>query len=253
LIARQPLIERSREAVGKLFDRNMAAEQEYIRVKLESIETTYAIEAAREAVLMHQAQIEETRREVESLLSSARRDWLAQLMQTRLRKAQLNLERGQLDLRIADLLLRAPVGGSVEELQIHAVDAVVDAAQPLMKLVPWPRAMEIEARLNDRDAGFVVAGHAAKIKVDAFPYTRFGTLQGVVSRIAAESATDESGTSSYRLRVTPSAESLARWSETASLLPGMRVSVEIRTGQRRLIEFFLSPILRYRDESLHER
>ncbi|MCB1761111.1 MAG: HlyD family type I secretion periplasmic adaptor subunit [Gammaproteobacteria bacterium] len=253
LIERRSLLAQQREALARLFEQQLVAEQEFARIRLEHVESGHNVAAARGRLQMQQAALGETGHELTRLLSEQREKWLAQLTEIRLRRAKLALEHDRLELRIADLLLRAPVDGSVEQLQIHAAGAVVDAAQPLMKLVPWPHLLEVEARLSDRDAGFVAVGQEAKIKVDAFPYTRFGTLQGVVSSVAAESTSDGSGASSYRLRVGLAPQRLTPRGEPQTLLPGMRVSVEIRTGERRLIEFFLAPILRYRDESLHER
>jgi hemolysin D len=174
--------------------------------------------------------------------------------------------------------LRAPVDGTVEQLSIHTVGGVVTPAQTLMVIVPDDSKLEVEAMLPNRDAGFVHAGQPAELKIEAFTYTRYGLLHGTVRHVSRDALRNErdasssdrdqaSGKSSSKDAAAspPPAESayVAQISlaetevETEqgpiSLEPGMTVTAEIKTGQRRIIEYLLSPFLRYRHESLRER
>jgi hemolysin D len=174
--------------------------------------------------------------------------------------------------------LRAPVDGTVEQLSVHTIGGVVTPAQSLMVIVPDGTTLEVEAMLPNRDAGFVHAGQPAELKVEAFTYTRYGLLHGDVRNVSRDALRSErdasaadrdqaSGKSSPRdgQNSAPgeSAAYVARISlaETAvetelgprPLEVGMTVTAEIKTGQRRVIEYLLSPFMRYRHEALRER
>jgi len=174
--------------------------------------------------------------------------------------------------------LRAPVDGTVEQLSVYTIGGVVTPAQSLMVIVPDGTTLEVEAMLPNRDAGFVHAGQPAELKVEAFTYTRYGLLHGDVRNVSRDALRNErdafapdrdqaAGKSSPRdgQNSAPgeSAAYVARISlaETAveteqgprPLEVGMTVTAEIKTGQRRVIEYLLSPFMRYRHEALRER
>lgn len=166
------------------------------------------------------------------------------------------------------LTLRSPVDGTVQQLTVHTVGGVVAAAQPLMLIVPDGEQMEVQAYLQNKDIGFVKVGQPAQVKVVAFDYTRYGTIRGRVvsiSRDAVESpvgpgtATGQEKSSStpqeprYLVRIALAKAAMNVDGDLKELEPGMAVNVEIKTGKRRVIDYFLSPLLRQGTESLHER
>jgi hemolysin D len=157
---------------------------------------------------------------------------------------------------------------------VHTIGGVVTAAQPLAVVVPRDSELEIEAMVSNRDIGFVVTGQDAEIKVDAFNFTRYGLLHGRVQSIShdviardgheeqsrAEAAGTQRGTSepigqelAYAARIMLDRAQMEIEGEPVQLLPGMAVTVEIKTGSRRIISYLLSPLVRYRQEVLRER
>ena len=181
-----------------------------------------------------------------------------------------DLSKAQERLRLQDL--RAPVSGMVQQLAVHTVGGVVTPAQTLMVIVPAEGPLEIEAMVSNRDIGFVHIGDEAQIKVDTFDFTRYGLLQGRVRTISSnsiirEAANDkqkQSGASeassepegqqlTYAARISVEKPQLQVEDKTVNLSPGMAVTAEIRTGSRRVISYLLSPLLKYRQESLRER
>lgn len=167
------------------------------------------------------------------------------------------------------LTLRSPVAGTVQQLTVHTVGGVVAAAQPLMLIVPEGEQLEVQAYLQNKDVGFVKLGQGAQVKVVAFDYTRYGTIPGRVVSISrdavASSVEPSSGATGqekdsptppsprYLVRIALAKSTMNVDGETKPLLPGMAVTVEIKTGKRRVIDYFLSPLLRQGTESLHER
>ena len=143
-----------------------------------------------------------------------------------------------------------------------------------MAIVPADSKLEAEAMVPNRDIGFVVAGQPAEIKVNTFNFTKYGMLHGkaiTVSQdaIAREKPAERAGAAPraalsdtsepqgqelvYSARVSLDRTQMQIEDKTVSLAPGMAVTVEIKTGQRRVIEYLLSPLLRYKQESLRER
>lgn len=171
-------------------------------------------------------------------------------------------------------LLTAPVDGVVQQLVVHTVGGVVTPAQALAVVVPMESRLEIEAMVSNHDIGFVSAGQEAEIKVDTFNFTRYGLLHGRVigvsqDAIAHEKPADrpssqqptETSISSepkgqelvYSARVSLDRTQMAVEDKLVNLSPGMAVTVEIKTGSRRILSYLLSPLARYKQEVLRER
>lgn len=149
--------------------------------------------------------------------------------------------------------IQAPVAGTIHDLQINTPGAVVQSGQTLLDLVPDLEPLRIDAWVPNRDIGFLRVGQSASIKVHAFPFTRHGTVPGQLEFISRDAVRDERLGARYRaqLRPLPAAEPAADLVD--SLVPGMTVTVEIATGQRRLIEFLAAPLVAAFNEAGRER
>lgn len=149
--------------------------------------------------------------------------------------------------------LSAPVDGVVQQLAIHSVGGVVTSAQALMVVVPEQAEVTAEVALANLDIGFVNAGQVAEVKLETFPYTKYGTVPAQVSVVSADAVTDEKRGSYYPAVLRLSQNSMDIDGKRVPLSPGMNITAEIKTGQRRIIEFLLSPVQRAGSESLRER
>ncbi len=156
-------------------------------------------------------------------------------------------ERGKL------LKLTAPVDGTVQQLTVHTVGGVVPAAQPLLLVVPTESVIEVEAFLENKDIGFVREGQAAAVKVAAFEYTKYGTVPGRITHVSRDAIQDEKKGLIYGVKVALDKSTLSVDGRMEVLSAGMSVNVEIKTGERRIIEYVLSPLLQHQRESLNER
>ncbi|BBA32640.1 HlyD family secretion protein [Methylocaldum marinum] len=151
------------------------------------------------------------------------------------------------------MTLAAPVDGVVQQLAVHTVGGVVTPAQPLLVIVPRDNPLEVEAFIQNKDIGFVNAGQEAEVKIETFPFTKYGTIPAKVMQVSNDAIQDEKRGLIYAARVALSHATMVVEEKAVNLTPGMAVTVEIKTGKRRLIEYFLSPLLQYEDESLRER
>ena len=162
---------------------------------------------------------------------------------------ELNKVRERLRARV----LRSPVDGVVQQMQVNTVGGVVNPAERLMVVVPADVTLEVEAMVLNKDIGFVRAGQDSEIKIESFPFTKYGLIDGTVKHISADAVEDEKQGLIYPMRVTLKTNRILVGDRWVPLAPGMSVTAEVKTGKRRAIEFFLSPLMRYQDEALRER
>ncbi len=162
----------------------------------------------------------------------------------------------------------------MQQLAVHTVGGVVTPAQALAVVVPVDSRLEIEAMVSNRDIGFVHPEQEAEIKVDTFSFTKYGLLHGQVLNVSQDAITrdkppDKSGDMTtgaesassepkgqemnYAARVSLDRTQMRVDEKLVNLSPGMAVTVEIKTGSRRIISYLLSPVLRYKQEVLRER
>jgi hemolysin D len=149
--------------------------------------------------------------------------------------------------------LTSPVDGTVQQVTVHTVGGVVPAAQPLMMIVPKEQQVEVEAMIENKDIGFVREGQHAEVKIDAFDYTRYGTVAATVTHVSRDAIQDEKRGLLYSVKVALLQYTIVDYVNTVPLAPGMSVNVEIKTGERRIIQYLLSPLIQHGREALHER
>lgn len=149
--------------------------------------------------------------------------------------------------------LRSPVDGTVQQLVIHTVGGVVQPAQALMVIVPAASEVEVEARVLNRDIGFVREGQPVRVKLEAFPFTDYGWIEGTVETISRDAIEDEQLGLVYSARIRLGRNHIMLGMRRQRIGPGMAVQAEIRTGRRRIIQYLLSPISKTIDEAGRER
>jgi membrane fusion protein, adhesin transport system len=154
---------------------------------------------------------------------------------------------------LRNMVVRAPVDGIVQELAMTTPGQSVGSNQPIMKLVPTGGGLVIEARVDNQDVGYVRVGQDATVKVRAFDFLRYGTLDGRVERIAADASVDpDSGTYPYRIIVRTDRADLGDGQHQLAVVPGMIVDVELRVAERTILSYLTDRILRLREDAFRE-
>lgn len=203
------------------------------------------------------AEVKSTARETEQAKASYRAETLRALSDRRAqaatRHSQLESEHTKARQRERQTQLSAPVAGVIQQLAVHSVGGVVTPAQPLMIVVPDSATVTAEVSIANQDIGFVNAGQMAEVKLETFAYTRYGTVPARVDVVTADAVTDDKKGSYYPATLTLSQRDMLIDGKRVPLSPGMNIIAEIKTGQRRIIEFLLSPVQRAGSESLRER
>jgi len=149
--------------------------------------------------------------------------------------------------------LRAPVDGTVQQLVLHTVGGVVQPAQVLMVVVPSGSDVAVDAQILNKDIGFIHEGQPVQVKLEAFPFTDYGIVPGVVETISRDAIQDEKLGLIYAARVRLSRNFIDIEGRRQVIGPGMAVQAEIKTGARRIIQYLLSPISQTVGEAGRER
>ena len=153
---------------------------------------------------------------------------------------------------VEQLSIRAPVDGTILSLATKTVGGVVSAAQPVVEVVPEGTKLVVDATVQNKDIGFIQVGQPVVIKVDTYSFQRYGYLKGVVKSISPDAINDEKQGLVYKMKVEIEGNETSK-NNTIKVEPGMSVTAEITTGQRRIIEFFLDPLMTHTDTSLEVR
>ena len=153
---------------------------------------------------------------------------------------------------LAQTTVTAPVDGTVLSLTVKTIGGVVNAGQQLAQIVPEKVPLYVDAALDNQDIGFVKPGQRVVVKVATYPFQRYGYLEGTVENISPDAIQDDKKGLIYKAKIKLNDDKSSKQNQL-KLLPGMNISAEITTGQRRIIEFFLDPLMTKADESLKVR
>jgi HlyD family secretion protein/adhesin transport system membrane fusion protein len=184
--------------------------------------------------------------EAEARLAELRSTAVDEAQQEASRVAQEIAETEEALLRLADragrTLLRAPSAGRLRGLAVTRPGAVLQPGMLVAEILPEDAALVVDARISPRDIGFVAPGQPVTVKVQAFDFSRFGTVEGRIERISAGSFLDEQHQPYWRARVVLSQDHVGRNPGLARLAPGMTVSAEITTGRKTVMQYLLKPL-----------
>ncbi|WP_129468784.1 MULTISPECIES: HlyD family type I secretion periplasmic adaptor subunit [Mesorhizobium] len=276
--AGKTLVERRKlvELAGDRLDVYVELEKRQVGIKTSTIEARQGEQDQLMATVSDEGHIAELEATVKSLAAqkSARRDAYLDKVATELIEIDRSIGVLQQDLAKAELferasLLKSPVAGGVRQLEVNTLGEVVQTGQKLMVVVPDGTKLEIEAMLLNRDKSFVHEGQEVRVKLDAFPLTRYGTLDGKVLTVSndaihagapqqlsgakEETARDSAGPLVFPVRIALNETSIRVEGKDVVLTPGMSVTAEVKTGNRRVLEYLLDPLMEMTDEAFHER
>ena len=240
-------------AYRTLLEQQYGAKVQY----LEMLQQQTELEKSMPILVSRQQQLIETAAAINARMDAIggelRKNNLMELARLDSDRRALEQEARKARQRQQQLTITAPVTGAIQELAVHTVGGVVSPAEELLKIVPEYASIEVEALLQNKDIGFVSEGQLAEVKVDTFNFTKYGLIDARVVNIGSDSMEDPQLGWVFKLRLRLENDSIAVEEKMVKLSPGMAITAEIRTGKRRLIEFFLSPLLRYKQESVRER
>ena len=248
-----PIARQRAEDFKDLVDKNFMSKHGYLEKEQLRIEQEADLATQRSRLKELAAAVNEAKGQRQALLAETRRTALDTLNDAEQKSTSHGQELIKSDSRGKLMTLTAPVDGTVQQLAVRTVGGVVTPAQALMVIVPKDDALEVEAFLENKDIGFVNAGQSAEVKIETFPFTKYGTIPASLVHVSRDAINDEKRGPIYSTRARLQRATMQVEGKTVNLSAGMAVSVEIKTGKRRVIEYFLSPLLQHGSESLRER
>ena len=233
----------------------------------ERIEKEQDLRAQEFAMRSAQATIAHSEQKIAQIAAEYRRQLRSERSEVAPQLERLRQELVKSSHRVAQLELRAPADGTVKDLATHTAGTVAAPGSILMTLVPRGERLFAEVWVGNADVGFIRPGQEAKLKLAAFPFQKYGLLNGRVEQVGADatdlpvagaraesaSSRDRTMSAAYRMLVGLEAQALATGERIYSLSPGMQVSAEINLGTRSVLEYLLSPVQKAFHEAGRER
>lgn len=237
----------------RLLEKNYVSRQEYLMREQDRINADRDLAAQENRVIELSAATDVAKKELASMRRETSVRWLDDERQARDQMAELQGELAHARERGASMTLTSPVDGTVQALATHTVGGVVTPAQALLSVVPTAEPLEVEAMILNHDIGFVRTGQEAVVKIESFPYTKYGYIQGEVTSVSHDAIKDEKLGLVFPVRVRLARQSMFIDGTNISVTPGMAVSLDVMTGKRTVLEYLLEPVKVHLSESLHER
>lgn len=253
LDATLPLITERAGALETLASKGMAPRVQWLELEQERIEQMKERDVQKSTRVSLDAAMANIEQRLTAQQAEFETNLLHELTETENRIAALEQENIKAEQRMTLQKLTAPVAGRVHQLAVHTIGGVVTPAQELMHIVPDAGDLEVEAWLPNKDIGFVEDGQPAVLKVETFPFTLYGTIEAEVVHVSNDATPDERLGLVYAMRVRMRQTTMQVKDKIVNLTPGMAVTVEVNMGKRRLIEFLMSPLLKYKNEAVRER
>lgn len=258
-----PLYREQEAAFEKLTRDGYSGRLMYLEKQRDRIEKEQDLKAQQFAIAALDATIEQANRRIAQITSSYRRELQDERVQTAALAAKLEQDRSKHSVRQELMELRAPQDGIVKDFATHTVGSVLSPGTVLMTLVPVGGGVQAEVWINHDDIGFVRERQPAQVKLAAYPFQKYGMLQGAVQRVSPDASDAGDGRGERRAGDAPAGYRTLVSVDTPhldsaeggrlALQPGMLVTAEIHLGTRSVLEYLLSPVQRAVHEAARER
>jgi hemolysin D len=262
LQATLPLYRQSAQSYERLVKEGFVSElgaNDKVRERIEKEQELKVQEAGLAALA---AGVEQSRKKLEHVRSSYESQLRNERVELQNQYQHVSGELNKQNYKSALLELRASVSGTVKDLATYQPGAVVQPGTPLLNIVPKDEPLMAEVAIRNEDVGFVDVGQAVKLKLQAYPFQKYGLIDGVVHLVGADSNNSDPqkatamgySPQSYKAWVSLTSQTFKAPGQAAlRLTPGMLVQAEISQGQRTVLEYLLSPIQKVVQEAARER
>jgi hemolysin D len=248
-----PLVEEIADDEQRLAEQKLLAAHRALQTEQRRLELLHDLRIAQNRIVEQDKALAAVDARSQLLRSERERAWRDTLEVNVRRLEGLRQQRIKAREQLQRSRVTAPTSGRVQQLAVHGSGAVVSAGQTLLNIVPQDAGLEVQGELANKDVGFVEVGQPVVIKVDTFPFTRYGSIPGRISGLSADAMSTGGESSLYGLRASLDRTYIEQNGRRIPLMAGMNVTVEAQTGSRRLVTYFLDPLMRGLDESVRER
>ena len=249
---RLALMQEELELKRPLVKRGLVTRVEFLQLKKQENEIRSEYDSARLSLPRIDSTIEETRRKIEQSTLEFRNAAKRELNETLAESSRIEEAQEALKDRVQRTTIRAPVKGTISRLHTNTVGGVVAAGGPILEVVPFEDSLLIEVNIQPADVANIVMGQTARLKFSAYDFAIYGSLEGEVQFLSADTVTNEDGESFYVARVKPRRSFLGKKSEPLPVRVGLTVEADIITDKKTVLEYLLKPINRGLERALSE-
>ncbi len=247
------LSERELKMTAPLVAKGAVSEVELLRLEAAVNESLGQLQSTRHAIPGAEAAVTEAEQKI-----SERRQQFISAARQELNDARTELERSQisnvaLEDRVSRTSVRSPVDGTVNQVLVNSVGAVIQPGMSLVEIVPANDSLLVEAKIRPSDIAFIHPGQNATVKITAYDYAIYGGLDSVLELISADAITDERGEHFFKIHVRTNRNHLGATDNPLPIMPGMMASVDILTGRKTVMDYILKPLKRATAAALSER
>ncbi len=232
---------------------DIIAKREYDETQKNIINLEEQLIQAKEKISETSHRLNEIQKEENLYITKMMSDWYSELVEKQKIGRELESQINAISFQNRQQQIKAPLDGYIGKLLINTEGGVVTPAEKLLTIVPQDAPLIIKATVLNKDIGFITKDMNASVKVDTFTFQKYGLINGVIDHIAHDAIEDEKLGPVYEVKIVPKELSLIVDGHNRSLESGMSVTAEIKVGKRRIIEFFIYPIIRYLDEGMSVR
>jgi len=238
---------------ASLLSEGLTPRMEHLVMKGEVEKLSGEAEVLKQSIPRAQASLAEARARYEEEKERNNRRSIENDAGVELQIARVNELLNRASDQVRRAIIRSPIDGVVKNMRYHTIGGVVKPGEPIMEIVPISDRLVVEAQLNPVDRGYVQEGQRAVVKISTYDFVRYGSLDGVVDRIGASTNTDPNGQPYYQVVVRTSKTYLGDQQGLLPITPGMQATVDIHTGTRSVLNYFIKPVLKLRNEAFRER
>lgn len=232
---------------------DIIAKDEYYKLEKQNLSYKSEIEKLTHKIEELKQKLNEVNMQRKLITKKFKSKLYSALLEIEKRIVALQSEIETIEFKKRKQIIQSPVDGIVAKLMVNTVGAVVTPAEKLVSIVPDDVPMQFKAIVENKDIGYVKTGMPVAIKIDTFNFQKYGLLHGIVTKIGANAIQDERKGLVYEVYIKPKETSLMVEGERKYLMPGMSATAEMKVGKRRIIEFFVYPLIKYFNEGISVR
>lgn len=240
------LIVKEKDIVEPLVKQGVEAEMELIRIQQRMNE-------AQSNILQVEAEIEANSAQLKAEKSNFIEQAREKLQDTEKEFNNIVESLPAYEDRLNRTVVRASMNAIVNRLMVNTVGGVIQPGSPLIELVPLDDELIVEVEISPKDIAYVIAGQRASIKLTAFDFSKFGALDGFVTKVSADSLTKEDGSIWYLCQVSVPVNMITTMGKNIQIQTGMVAQVDIISGEKTVLEYLIQPVTKVANEAFRER
>ncbi|MFH0261190.1 HlyD family type I secretion periplasmic adaptor subunit [Vibrio barjaei] len=235
-----------------LYKEEMASYVDVLNMQVQESNMIREIENLDESIMNEKFQLERLDKQLADLVANRNSEYQAQITQIEKELNIKRIQRPQLSDKVDRLIVYAPVDGVVDKVHFNFRSAVIPPGESIADIAPLNNQLHGEAKIPRKEMGFVEVGQQVKLKFDTYNFSKYGFLSGTITSIS-RSSYEEEESEYYLAKILIDNDYLERSGTKYSLSPYMEFTADIKTGDRRVIEYAMKPVMSAIDDAFDER